>query len=170
MSSLHATLRLSHLTSHNSKDDCWIVVHSKVYDVTRYLDSHPGGSSSRSAIYHLLTGRPLMCSSHTQICRKRCHRGIRRDSCPRHYRGDPANRELQRVNRSGRRDQPSTRSEGRYQGHRKHQGPVKVDGNIHQTRSLQIDFRPRLRGGRAGDFDQKGVGILFLCRHRSSDP
>ncbi|XP_027360489.1 cytochrome b5 [Abrus precatorius] len=28
---------------HSTKDDCWIVVDGKVYDVTQYLDDHPGG-------------------------------------------------------------------------------------------------------------------------------
>ncbi|XP_052185861.1 cytochrome b5 [Diospyros lotus] len=28
---------------HNSKDDCWIVIDGKVYDVSSYLDEHPGG-------------------------------------------------------------------------------------------------------------------------------
>ncbi|MED6183857.1 hypothetical protein PIB30_041712 [Stylosanthes scabra] len=30
-------------SKHNTKDDCWIVVNGKVYDVTQYLDDHPGG-------------------------------------------------------------------------------------------------------------------------------
>lgn len=40
-----------HLSKHNVKDDCWIVVHSKVWDVTEFLDLHPGGSSSKSYRY-----------------------------------------------------------------------------------------------------------------------
>ncbi|KAG9151917.1 hypothetical protein Leryth_002191 [Lithospermum erythrorhizon] len=30
-------------SQHNTKDDCWIVIHGKVYDVSSYLDEHPGG-------------------------------------------------------------------------------------------------------------------------------
>ncbi|EKM81155.1 hypothetical protein AGABI1DRAFT_112847 [Agaricus bisporus var. burnettii JB137-S8] len=29
---------------HNSRDSCWIIVHGHVYDVTEFLDDHPGGS------------------------------------------------------------------------------------------------------------------------------
>ncbi|KAF9529720.1 glyoxylate dehydrogenase [Crepidotus variabilis] len=32
------------VSEHNSRDSCWIIVHSKVYDVTEFLDEHPGGS------------------------------------------------------------------------------------------------------------------------------
>ncbi|KAI4379204.1 hypothetical protein MLD38_005530 [Melastoma candidum] len=28
---------------HNTREDCWIVVEGKVYDVSSYLDEHPGG-------------------------------------------------------------------------------------------------------------------------------
>lgn len=31
------------LSKHNKVDDCWLVVHGKVYNVTPYLDFHPGG-------------------------------------------------------------------------------------------------------------------------------
>ena len=31
---------------HKSPDDCWIVVNNQVWDVTDFLDEHPGGSSS----------------------------------------------------------------------------------------------------------------------------
>ncbi|KAF8891829.1 glyoxylate dehydrogenase [Infundibulicybe gibba] len=32
------------VSEHASRDSCWIIVHSKVYDVTEFLDEHPGGS------------------------------------------------------------------------------------------------------------------------------
>eukprot|EP00268_Persea_americana_P036909 TRINITY_DN36465_c0_g1_i1.p1 TRINITY_DN36465_c0_g1~~TRINITY_DN36465_c0_g1_i1.p1 ORF type:complete len:135 (-),score=27.27 TRINITY_DN36465_c0_g1_i1:179-583(-) len=28
---------------HNTQNDCWVVIDGKVYDVTEYLDEHPGG-------------------------------------------------------------------------------------------------------------------------------
>ncbi|RWR77192.1 cytochrome b5-like protein isoform X1 [Cinnamomum micranthum f. kanehirae] len=28
---------------HNTHSDCWVVIDGKVYDVTDYLDKHPGG-------------------------------------------------------------------------------------------------------------------------------
>jgi cytochrome b involved in lipid metabolism len=28
---------------HNKKDDCWMIIHGKVYDVTNFLVEHPGG-------------------------------------------------------------------------------------------------------------------------------
>ncbi|ELU42074.1 cytochrome b2 [Rhizoctonia solani AG-1 IA] len=32
------------VAKHNTRDSCWIVVHGHVYDVTEFLDDHPGGS------------------------------------------------------------------------------------------------------------------------------
>ncbi|KAH8681497.1 cytochrome b2 [Xylariales sp. PMI_506] len=32
------------VAKHDSKDDCWVVVHGKVYDVTEFLPEHPGGA------------------------------------------------------------------------------------------------------------------------------
>lgn len=31
---------------HCTPDDCWIIAHGSVYDVTRYLGKHPGGAQS----------------------------------------------------------------------------------------------------------------------------
>jgi L-lactate dehydrogenase (cytochrome) len=31
------------VTKHNSRDSCWVIVHGRVYDVTEFLEEHPGG-------------------------------------------------------------------------------------------------------------------------------
>ncbi|KAL2214543.1 cytochrome b2 [Sarocladium strictum] len=36
---------LETLSKHNSKSDCWIAVHSKVWDITDFINEHPGGPS-----------------------------------------------------------------------------------------------------------------------------
>ncbi|KAG0054774.1 hypothetical protein BGZ83_010450 [Gryganskiella cystojenkinii] len=33
----------SQVASHNSENDCWVIIHDKVYDVSRFLKDHPGG-------------------------------------------------------------------------------------------------------------------------------
>ncbi|PCG94528.1 Aldolase-type TIM barrel [Penicillium occitanis (nom. inval.)] len=33
------------LRKHRTTEDCWIAVHSKVYDVTEFLEEHPGGAA-----------------------------------------------------------------------------------------------------------------------------
>lgn len=40
-----AMYTLKEVQSHNKPDDVWIVLHNKVYDVTKYLEDHPGGSA-----------------------------------------------------------------------------------------------------------------------------
>ena len=37
------TLSKDEVAQHNKKNDCWIVVDGKVYDMTEFLDEHPGG-------------------------------------------------------------------------------------------------------------------------------
>ena len=35
---------LEECKKHNTIDDCWLVMYEKVYDVTPFMDDHPGGS------------------------------------------------------------------------------------------------------------------------------
>jgi cytochrome b involved in lipid metabolism len=37
------TYTFEEVSSHNTRDDIWIIYNGKVYDVTTYLDEHPGG-------------------------------------------------------------------------------------------------------------------------------
>ncbi|KAL3371857.1 hypothetical protein AABB24_008409 [Solanum stoloniferum] len=34
---------LSQVAQHKSKQDCWIIIHGRVIDVTKFLEEHPGG-------------------------------------------------------------------------------------------------------------------------------
>ena len=36
-------LTMAEIAKHNSASDCWLLISGKVYDVTGYIDSHPGG-------------------------------------------------------------------------------------------------------------------------------
>lgn len=33
------------VAKHNSKNDCWMVLDSKVYDVSKFVFEHPGGAT-----------------------------------------------------------------------------------------------------------------------------
>jgi alkylation response protein AidB-like acyl-CoA dehydrogenase len=40
----HATLTREAVASHNNADDLWCIIDHKVYDLTDFVDAHPGGS------------------------------------------------------------------------------------------------------------------------------
>lgn len=44
MPSDKAPIDAAEVAKHTSPDDCWIIVHDQVYDVTEWLNEHPGGS------------------------------------------------------------------------------------------------------------------------------
>ncbi|EFJ09284.1 hypothetical protein SELMODRAFT_271829 [Selaginella moellendorffii] len=33
----------SELAEHNNRKDCWLLISGKIYDVTKFLEDHPGG-------------------------------------------------------------------------------------------------------------------------------
>lgn len=36
-------ITLEELSQHKNQSSCWVSIHNKVYDVTNFLDEHPGG-------------------------------------------------------------------------------------------------------------------------------
>lgn len=43
------TLSMSEISKHNKSSDCWMLISGKVYNITDYFGSHPGGNSTMSA-------------------------------------------------------------------------------------------------------------------------
>uniref|UniRef100_A0A7C9DWU4 Cytochrome b5 heme-binding domain-containing protein n=1 Tax=Opuntia streptacantha TaxID=393608 RepID=A0A7C9DWU4_OPUST len=43
MSSEAKVFKFEEVSRNNSKDSCWLIISGKVYDVTPFLDDHPGG-------------------------------------------------------------------------------------------------------------------------------
>ncbi|CAI9096438.1 OLC1v1032591C1 [Oldenlandia corymbosa var. corymbosa] len=43
MATLSEIYTMEEAALHNTKEDCWVVIDGKVYDVSAYLDEHPGG-------------------------------------------------------------------------------------------------------------------------------
>jgi cytochrome b involved in lipid metabolism len=41
--SMPAKLTAAQVAKHATQSDCWVILHGRVYDVTRYLPFHPGG-------------------------------------------------------------------------------------------------------------------------------
>jgi len=40
------TLNMTEIAKHNNRSDCWMLINGKVYDITSYFGSHPGGNST----------------------------------------------------------------------------------------------------------------------------
>lgn len=41
-------LNMTEITKHNKSTDCWMLISGKVYDITSFFGSHPGGNSTMS--------------------------------------------------------------------------------------------------------------------------
>ncbi|XP_076449750.1 cytochrome b5-like isoform X2 [Babylonia areolata] len=43
MASQQKVYRLEEVKAHNDSKSAWLIIHNQVYDVTKFLDEHPGG-------------------------------------------------------------------------------------------------------------------------------
>ncbi|KAG0688306.1 Cytochrome b2, mitochondrial precursor [Pichia californica] len=43
--STNNSISIEEFKKHNKKDDCWVAINGKVYDVTEFIPNHPGGQS-----------------------------------------------------------------------------------------------------------------------------
>jgi cytochrome b involved in lipid metabolism len=43
------TLNMTEIRKHNSESDCWMLISGKVYDITGFFGSHPGGNATMLA-------------------------------------------------------------------------------------------------------------------------
>ncbi|HLP86926.1 MAG TPA: cytochrome b5 domain-containing protein [Candidatus Paceibacterota bacterium] len=43
------TLDMTEISKHNKQTDCWMLINGKVYDITSYFGSHPGGNANMLA-------------------------------------------------------------------------------------------------------------------------
>lgn len=43
------TLNMTEIAKHNRASDCWMLISGKVYNITSYFGSHPGGSSAMTS-------------------------------------------------------------------------------------------------------------------------
>lgn len=41
-------LSAQQISEHKTSEDCWVVIDKQVWDVTDFLEEHPGGSASTS--------------------------------------------------------------------------------------------------------------------------
>eukprot|EP01090_Pellita_catalonica_P017718 TRINITY_DN5426_c0_g1_i1.p1 TRINITY_DN5426_c0_g1~~TRINITY_DN5426_c0_g1_i1.p1 ORF type:complete len:124 (+),score=21.23 TRINITY_DN5426_c0_g1_i1:812-1183(+) len=37
------SISIEDVEKHNSENDCWMIIHDKVYDISDFVDDHPGG-------------------------------------------------------------------------------------------------------------------------------
>lgn len=63
----HPSYSSHDVSLHNKSDDLWVVVDDKVFDLTNYMNEHPGGKKGSLTIYYPLAFQDLVGLFETQI-------------------------------------------------------------------------------------------------------
>jgi cytochrome b involved in lipid metabolism len=69
------TYTAAEVAKHNSPSNCWLIIHGNVYDVTNFLDQHPGGND----VIIPYCGRDATQAFETQGGRRSTHSQAARD-------------------------------------------------------------------------------------------
>lgn len=66
-------IALSEVSNHSTSSDCWLVIDGNVYDVTKYIPGHPGGSQISQGCgkdaTNIFNSRPNDGTSHSDRAR-----------------------------------------------------------------------------------------------------
>lgn len=79
------TFTLAEVSEHDTEEDCWLVLHEKVYDVTSFIPSHPGGPAIISGC-----GKDATASFESRPGSETAHSDTARTLLPSFYIGDLA--------------------------------------------------------------------------------
>lgn len=67
-------IKLSEISAHNGKDNCWTAINGEVFDVTKFIGMHKGGDRILSACgidaTELFTGKSPMGRVHSKMATK----------------------------------------------------------------------------------------------------
>jgi len=64
------TITLAEVEGHKDRSDCWLVIHNKVYDVTKFLDEHPGGEEVILDVGGKFASEPFEDVGHSEDARE----------------------------------------------------------------------------------------------------
>jgi len=64
------TITLAEVAEHKDRSSCWCVIHNKVYDVTKFLDEHPGGEEVILDVAGQFASEPFEDVGHSEDARE----------------------------------------------------------------------------------------------------
>jgi len=64
------TITLAEVAEHKDRNSCWVVIHNKVYDVTKFLEEHPGGEEVIIDVGGRFASEPFEDVGHSEDARE----------------------------------------------------------------------------------------------------